>query len=32
MPDFSEMTIVEIGNYLSELLDGMPKKPAQVFF
>lgn len=31
MPDFSAMTIVEIGRYLSELLDNMPQKPWQVF-
>lgn len=31
MPDFSKMTIVELGNYLSELLNSLPQRPSQVF-
>ena len=31
MPDFRNMTIVEIENCLSQLLNSMPQKPYQVF-
>lgn len=31
MPDFRFMSIVEIGNYLSALLDNIPQKPCEVF-
>ena len=31
MRDFTSMSIVEIGNYLSALLDSMPQRPYQVF-
>lgn len=31
MPDFSKMSIVEIGRYLSVLLDSMPQKPNTIF-
>lgn len=31
MPDFSKMSIIEIGRYLSTLLDSMPQRPCPVF-
>ena len=31
MPDFGNMSIVEIGNYISALLDSMPQNPVNVF-
>lgn len=31
MPDFKDLSIIEISRYLQDLIDSLPQKPMQVF-